>query len=105
MGSIPTELLQLLVGAVNVRRIRSVGNGLKTLNHIRNTVGVGDNHFSRFLSTEIIKLLQHLVRGTEIQGSLIIRIIKAFTGHQNATIRLILGIHKVHVTGCTNRNI
>ena len=38
-----------------------------------------------------------------VQGSLLIGILKAFTSQNNPAVYLILRVHKMHITGCHNR--
>ena len=97
------DILKILLGILNDRRKFIRMDGRDLLDHIRDLVGIGDNHFFRLLTSKIGKFLQHLLRCTEIKRCLVICIGKAVSGHNDTSVNLILRIHKMHITGCNHR--
>ena len=100
---IPAQLLQLIIRTGDMGRIGTERNGANLLHHIRDTIGVLNNHLASLLVAQVGEFLKHLLCGTEIQRRLIICIVKAHTGHQNTAVHLVLRFHKVHVTSSTHR--
>ena len=69
------------------------------LDHVRYLIGVGDHYFFSLLASQIGKFLQHLLCSPQIQRSLVIRVGKAVSGHNDPAVDLVLGIHKMYVAG------
>ena len=99
MGPAITDVGQRLVAVRNDRRafVRPHrGNGFHL---IRDEVGIGDHHFFRLFAAQILKLLQHLLRGAQIQRRLLIRVLEPLSGHDNPAVDLVRRIQKMHVAG------
>ena len=103
MGLRKTDILKILLRILNDRRKFIRMDGRDLLDHIRDLVGIGDNHFFRLLTSKIGKFLKHLLCCTQIKRCLVICIGKTISGHDDTSVNLILRIHKMHITGCNNR--
>ena len=103
LHSVIADAAKLLVGAFNLRRICSVGNGLYLLAHIGNKVGVFYNNFISRVLAEIGKFIKHILRCSEIKRSLLCGVLKSLTRHQDFTEYLIALVHKVDIACCHNR--
>ena len=90
---------QVVLAAVDVRRVVLARHRPDNIAHISDHVGVLHDHLVGSVLPEIGKFLQHLVRALEVQRRLIIRIGEALTGHQDAAERLVLGLEEVNVAG------
>ena len=73
------------------------------LTHIRNHIGICDNHLIGLFFAQIGKFPEHLVGGAEIEGIILIRIVKALGGKENMPEYLILRVQEVNVTGGNHR--
>ncbi len=93
------HIAQIVLAAVDVRRIVLARNRTDDVAHVRDHVGVLYYDLIRTVLAEIGELLQHFVRGLEVERRLIVGVRKALTRHQNTAERLILGFEEVYVTG------
>ena len=73
------------------------------LAHIGNLICVGDDHLFCFFAAQIHKFRQHFFSRAEIKRRLIVRILEALAGHDDAPIDLILRVHEVHIAGSDHR--
>ena len=80
-------------------------DGRYLLNHIRDPVGVGDDHLLGLLAAQIGKFLQHFLRCVEKQGRLQIRVVKAFSRHDDPSVDLVRRVQKMHIAGGNHRLI
>ena len=71
--------------------------------HVCDLHGVCDHDLVCLLLTQIGKLFQHLLGRAQVKRRLIICILKAFTGHNNTAVHLILRIEKMYVAGRHDR--
>ncbi len=71
--------------------------------HIRNHIGVFHHDLICFVTSQIVKLLQHFFRGVQKQRGLVIRILEPSSRHDNPSINLVLRIQKMHVAGSHHR--
>ena len=92
MSSIFTDCSKHLVRVLNERRTFIRSYRLNLLTHIHNLISVGYNNLVCLVASEIIALMKHFFSSMKIQRCLIIRIIKAFSCHDNSTIHFILWI-------------
>lgn len=92
-------LAQLLIRAGYSRRICAVRYGLDNLTHIGYFIGVFNNDLAGCLLAEIGKLVEHLLRRSEIERSLLRGIGKALTGHDNLSENAVALVHKMNVAG------
>lgn len=76
-------LAQFFIGARNSRRICTVRYGLDNLAHIGYLIGIFNDNLACGLLAEIGELVEHLLRCSEIERSLLSGIGKALTGHDN----------------------
>ena len=103
MGTIVTDISQDACRILNDRRTFIRPDRRNSVNHIRNPVGIGHNHFFCFLSSQVLKLLQHLLCGPKVQRRLQIRISKSLIGHDDPSVYFIFRIQKMHITGGADR--
>ena len=83
----------------NHGRIEVIRNGLEVLYHLIDFPGIGDHSFIGQFLPQIIKLRQHFLSSTQVQGRLHLRIIKAFALHEDSTVNRVLRIQEMHITG------
>ena len=69
------------------------------LDHIRDLVGIGNDHLFCFFTSQIGKFLQHFLRCTKVKRCLVIRVGKSVSCHDNPAVNLILRIHEMHIAG------
>ena len=99
MGPVITYLGQRLVGILDNRRTLVRPHRCNPLAHIRNLPGVGNYHLMGLIRPQIGKFLQHLLCCPEIQGGLVIRILKSLAGHNDSAVYLVLGVQEMNVAG------
>ena len=98
MGFFIAACAQAFVGAFYDRRIKSVRHRADDFDLIRDSARIFHDNLIGAVS-EIIKLLQHFFRCSEIKRGLIVRVPEALSRHHNASVHRILGIQKVYVAG------
>ena len=103
MGRVIADLSQCLVRILNDRRAFIRAHRSDPLTHISDHAGVGDDNLLRLVRSQIIKFLQHFLRGPQIQRGLLIRIREALSRHQDPPVYLVLRVQKMHVTGGADR--
>ena len=69
--------------------------------HIRDHVGIGNNHLVSLIRTQIGKFFEHFVRSTEIQGIGSVAIGETLGGKQDPSVDLLLRILEVNIS-CPN---
>ena len=99
LGLVVAHIAQVVLAAVDVRRIVLARHRTDDVAHIRYHVGVLDYDLVGAVLAEIGEFLQHFVRGLEVERRLIVRVRKALTGHQDAAERLVLRFEEVNVAG------
>ena len=87
---LPAAFGKLYVSAGNVGLISALGNGTHVVAHIRYHIRVGDNNLFCDILTEIRELVEHLLSGTQIDGSRLICIRELHTRKKNASVYLVL---------------
>ena len=92
MRSVIADFRKLPVAILNDRRAFIRAHRRHRLYHIRNQIRVGNHHFLRLIASQISKFLQHLLRRSQIERRLIIRIGKALSCHDNTTVYFIFRI-------------
>ena len=80
-------------------------DGGNLLDHICNFIGIRYDYFFCFFTSQIGKLFQHFLCGPQIKRCLIICILKTTSCHDDPAVYLILGIHKMDITGSNYRLI
>ena len=91
------EFLQAFGGVLDFRREQPLGKQFEFFHHIRDGTGIGHDYFLRRLLPEIFEFLQHLLRGTEIDGAIAVRIGKSLGGLHDMTVLLVLRIQKMDI--------
>lgn len=92
-------LAQFFIGARNSRRICTVRYGLDNLAHIGYLIGVFNNNLAGGLLAEIGELIEHLLRCSEIERSLLRGVGKALTGHDNLSENAVAPVHEMDIAG------
>ena len=92
-------LAQFFIGARNSRRICTVRYGLDNLAHIGYLIGIFNDNLACGLLAEISELIEHLLRCSEIERSLLSGIGKALTGHDNLSENAVALVHEVNIAG------
>ena len=87
-----TDRSQYFVGIFNDRRAFIRTDRRNTLNHIRDFICVCDDNLLCLFLTEIIKFRKHFLRCAQIKRRLVIGIGKALAGHNDTSVKRILGI-------------
>ena len=103
MRAVVTDSPQCLVGILDDRREFSGTDRGDFLDKVGDFARIGDDDLLRFLTSEIRKLFKHLLGGAQEQRCLLIRVVKTFSGHDDAAVDLVLRIHEVDVARCHNR--
>ncbi len=103
MGLIIADLRQGLVAVRNHGRAFVGAHRVNGLHHVRDHIGVLYHNLIGLVASQIRKLLQHLIRGMQVQRSLIIRILKASPCHDDTAVDLILRIKEMYVAGGNHR--
>ena len=80
-----------------------LGKQAKLLHLIGDQLGVVDHDLMALLRAQIGEFIQHFLGGLEIQGGLIVAVLKAQTGLNDGTIDGILGVQEVDVAGGHHR--
>ena len=92
-------LAQFFIGARNSRRICTVRYGLDNLAHIGYLIGIFNDNLACGLLAEIGELIEHLLRCSEIERSLLSGIGKALTGHDNLSENAVALVHEMDIAG------
>ena len=103
MGLAVADIGQRLVAVRNHGRALIRPHRRNGLDLIRDQVGIGDHHLFGLIASQILKFLQHLLRGAQVQRGLILGILKALSCHDDPAVHLVRRIQKMHVTGCHHR--
>ena len=80
-----------------------MGHRTNGLAHIGDHIGIFDHNFVSLFFSQIGKFLQHFVRGTEIQGVRLVRIIKALGCQQDMAENLVFRIEEMNIAGSNHR--
>ena len=105
MGLAVADVGQRLIAVRNHRRTLIRPHRRNGLDLIRDQVGVGDHHLFGLVASQILKFLQHLLRGTKVQRRLIFRILKSLARHDDPAVHLVRRIQKMYVAGGYHRLI
>ena len=97
------QIFQVFHGVLDFGSEQVVGDGTQRLAHVGDAVGVGDDHLAGLFLSQIGKFPQHIVRGAEVQGHILVRVVKALGGQQNVTENFVLGVQEVNVSGGDHR--
>ena len=100
VGLAPHQPLQLPVGVLQLGGEEALGQGLDGIAPTGDQVGVFHHHLIGLLLAQIGELLEHLVGGLEVDGQVLVRVLKALGGQQDVAVDLVLRIQKMHVAGC-----
>ncbi len=103
MGPVVADIRKLFIAVFYHRRTLVRPHRRHHVDHIRNQVGIGNHHFLGLVAAKIGKLIQHFLRGAQIQGRLIVRVREPLSGHNNAAVNLILRIQEMYVAGGHNK--
>ncbi len=99
MRLVVADIPQQLIGIVDNGRAFVRAHGGNLLTHVGNLIRVLHHHFLGLLAAQVGKFFQHLLRSAQIQGRLVIRILKTLARHNNPAVHLVLRIQEMHVTG------
>ena len=103
-GAFPCGIAQLLLGTLDAGRVGAPGNGAQVVvDGHGDLVGIGDADLKGFLFGQIVKLLQHILGGAEIQRRLIVGILKAAARLQYGAVGGVLGVLKMHIARGNHR--
>ena len=95
--TIPAQTCQFFIGAVDMRRERTLRDRLETLDKICDTVGVFHDDLIRRFITEISELRKHLLGRAEIQRRLSVGVRKAHSGHDDGAENAVVRLKEMHV--------
>ena len=96
------EVLELLGGVFDLRRVEILRQELEHLDTVGDGVRVRDDDLVRLFGTEIRKLVEHLLRRAVIERHGLVRVGEFLGRQQDAAEDLLLGIEKMHVARCDN---
>ena len=103
VGPVVADLGQRLVRVRDHRRALIRPHRGNLLAHIRDLPGIGHHHLLGLVRSQVVELRQHLLCCPEIQGRLIVRILKSLASHDDSAVYLVLGIQEMHVAGGADR--
>ena len=104
LGVFPRSIAQLLLCALDTGRVGAARDGTNiVVDHRRDLAGVLHHHLVGFFLGQIVELCQHILRGAEEQGRLVVRILEAVARLQHGAVRRILRLSKVHVASGNDR--
>ena len=89
----------LPIGLEGVLALRVLGEEAELAHLVRDLARGVDDHLVRLFFSKVAELLQHLVRGFEVQGRLVVAVVVAQTCLQNGAVDGVLGVEKMHVPG------
>ena len=98
MGFGVDQIFQLLSRVLQLGGKQPPWQGRDIVAALRNPVGISDDHLIAVLLPQIGELLQHLVRGLEVDGHILVRIGKALRRLQDMAVDLVLRVEKMHVS-------
>ena len=93
------QVPELLGGVLDLRREEVLGQELDLLRHVGDGPGVLHDHLVGGLLAEVVKLLQHLVRGAEVDRAGAVRVGELLGRLEDAAVLLVLGVEEVDVGG------
>ncbi len=93
------QVFQVLHGVFDFGGEKVVGHGPHGLAHIGDAVGIFHHDLMGLLLSQIGEFLQHLVGGVEIQGHILVRVVKALGGQQDVAEDLVLRVQEMDVAG------
>ena len=102
-GPLLADVAQILLGSVDVRRVLALRHRLHRLDHIRDLVGVGDDHFEGFLLAQVREFVQHLLRGTEVETLAALSVLEVLACHNDAAVEGFLLVEVMGVAGGHDR--
>ena len=103
MGFPPHQPLQFSVRILQLGGKQPLGQRIDGVAPVGDEVGVRHHHLPGLLLPQIGKLLEHLLRGFEVDGQGLVRIFKALGGQQDMPVDLILRVQEVDVPGGAHR--
>ena len=92
MGLVVADLGQRLVAVLDDRGAFVRPHRGYLLHHVGYHVGVFHYDLIGLVAPQVIEFLQHLLRGVQEQGRLLVSVLKAPAGHDDAAVDLVLGI-------------
>ena len=99
VGPVIAYLGQSLIGILDDRRTLVWPHRGNLITHVGNLPGVGDHHLVSLIRSQVGKFLQHLLCCPEIQGGLVVRILKSLACHDDSAVYLVLWVQEVDVAG------
>ena len=103
VGLFITDITQGLIRIFDDRRTLIRANRRNPLNHIRDLICISDHDLPGLVASQVFKFRQHLLRRAKVEGRLIVRILKALSGHDDPAVHLVLRIQEMHVAGGHHR--
>ena len=91
------------VGLEGVLALGMLGEQAKLFHLIGDQLGVVNHDLVAFFRAQIGELIQHFLRGLEIQGRLVVAVLEAQTGLNDGAVDGILGVQEVDVAGSDHR--
>ena len=98
-----TDIRQCLVTVRDHRRTLVRAHRRHHIDPVCNLIGIGNHHLFRLVTAKVGKFLQHLLCGSKIKRSLLVRIRKALARHNDPAVNLILRVKKMNVAGGNHR--
>ena len=99
MGLVITDLGQRLIAVLDHRGAFIRAHRGDHLHHVRYHIRIFHHNLIGFLASQIGELLQHLVRGMQKKGRLVVGVLEASPRHDDPAVDLVLRIQKMHVAG------
>ena len=93
------EALELLGGVFDLRREEILRQQLEGLDLVRDGDGVFHDDLAGSLLAEVRKLLEHIVRGAEVERHVLVRVGEALRAEHDVAVDLLLGVEEMHVAG------
>ena len=92
------QVLELAVGVLYLGREEPVGQELYLLAHVGNSVRVRDDRLIAVTLAQVGELLEHLVRGAEIERVGPVGVAEFLGREQDAAVNLVARVEEVHVS-------
>jgi len=100
----PDHVVKLLLGVLQPGWEQPArGQQFDFLDTVGDAPGIVDDHLVGGLLPQIGKLLQHLLRGLEVDGQGLVRVGELLAGQQDVTVNLVLRLLEMDIAGSADR--
>ena len=99
MDLFPDQTVQVLLRIFQPGREQLRRQQLEGLDLIRHQTGVGDHHLVSLFLPQILKFLQHFLRGLEVDRQRLVGVRELFGRQQNVSVHFVLRLPEMDVAG------